>query len=132
MKRVKTNGVPVVVNKPTPDAPEFFGSGVPTTWRPLRPAATGSLPTAGATNSQAMRKRFRQGICLRGTRGEGQACAGRARSAVSLSFMKTWTHQLRRYVHVFVLLTHIRQLLGFNNVGFNRLALKQRPSIAND
>ena len=28
MKRVKVKGVPVVVNKPTPDAPEFFGSEV--------------------------------------------------------------------------------------------------------
>lgn len=28
MKRVKAKGVPVVVNEPTPDKPEFFGSEV--------------------------------------------------------------------------------------------------------
>ena len=28
MKRVKAKGAPVVVNKPTPDTPEFFGAEV--------------------------------------------------------------------------------------------------------
>ena len=28
MKRVKAKGVPVVVNEPTPDTPEFFGPEV--------------------------------------------------------------------------------------------------------
>lgn len=40
MKRVKTNGVPAVVYEPTLGAPEFFGSGLATTWRPSKPAAT--------------------------------------------------------------------------------------------
>ena len=71
MKRVKAKGEPVVVNGPTLDAPEFFGSEVTHDLEAFKAGCDVIVANRWSTSSRTWRTRCTRGICLSGSRGAG-------------------------------------------------------------
>ena len=77
MKRVKARGVPVLVNEPTLDAPEFFGSEVTHDLGAFKAGYDVIVANLLSDEPRTWRAEFTTGICFRGTRG-GLPVLGRA------------------------------------------------------